>query len=182
MAGAAKFLIGCAEVGEGTRGGGSGLVGLSIGDSLVGLAGWRGLGEAQERMYRKIGADFLLVVVGLGEVGVGLNQVFNLGANSLVNNDGEFGKVAGVEVERRVEGASEELRNDRVKQTEQVEALVGGRKAARGGGIEGEVLVVEAHGQVAGGDGRPAEAGPEVFVEVSEASTTAGGGGFLSGC
>lgn len=82
MAGAAKFLIGCAEVGEGTRGGGSGLVGLSIGDSLVGLAswsglvglaGWRGLGEAQERMHRKIGADFLLVVVGLGEVEVGLN-------------------------------------------------------------------------------------------------------------
>ena len=135
-------MIGCAEVGEGTRGGGSGLVGLGIGDSLVGLADWRGLGElslvglgeAQERMRRKIRASFLLVVVGLGEVEVGLDQAFNLGANSLVNNDGEFGKVAGVEVERRVEGASEELRNDGVKQTEQVEALVGGRKAAWGGG------------------------------------------------
>ena len=74
-------MIGCAEVGEGTRGGGSGLVRLSIGDSLVGLAGWRGLGElslvglgeAQERVHRKIGADFLLVVVGLGEVEVSLN-------------------------------------------------------------------------------------------------------------
>lgn len=112
---AAKFLIGCAEVGEGVWGGGSGLVGLSIGDSLVGLASWRGLGEAQERMHRKIGADFLLVVVGLGEVEVGLDQAFNLGANRLVNNDGEFGKVAGVEVERRVEGAGKKLRNDGVK-------------------------------------------------------------------
>ena len=164
MAGAAKFLIGCAEVGEGTRGGGSGLVGLSIGDSLVGLAGWRGLGEAQERMHRKIRASFLLVVVSLGEVEVGLDQAFNLGANSLVNNDGEFGKVAGVEVERGVEGASEELRNDGVKQTEQIEALADRRKAARGGGVEGEALVVEAYGQVAGGDGRPAETGLEVFV------------------
>ena len=76
-----------------------------------------------------------------------------MGANGLVNNDGEFGKVAWVEVERRVEGAGEELRNDGVKQAEQVEALVGRRKAARGGGIEGETLVVEAYGQVARGDG-----------------------------
>lgn len=135
---AAKFLIGCAEVGEGTRGGGSGLVGL---------------GEAQERMHRKIRASFLLVVVGLGEVEVGLDQAFNLGADRLVNNDGEFGKVAGVEVERRVEGAGKKLRNDGVEQAEQVEALVGRRKAARGSGIEGEALVVEAYGQVAGGDG-----------------------------
>lgn len=146
MAGAAKFLIGCTEVGEGVWGGGS------------------GPGEAQERMHRKIGADFLLVVVGLGEVEVGLDQAFNLVADRLVNNDGEFGKVAGVEVERRVEGAGKKLRNDGVKQAEQVEALVGRRKAARGGGVEGEALVVEAYGQVAGGDGRPAETGLEVFV------------------
>ena len=149
MAGAAKFLIGCAEVGEGVWGGGSGLVGL---------------GEAQERVHRKIGADFLLVVVGLGEVEVGLDQAFNLVADRLVNNDGEFGKVAGIEVERGVEGAGKKLRNDGVKQAEQVEALVGRRKAAWGGGVEAEALVVEAHGQVAGGDGRPAETGLEVFV------------------
>lgn len=43
-------------------------------------------------------------------------------------------------------------------------ALVGGRKAAWGGGVEAEALVVEAYGQVAGGDGRPAETGLEVFV------------------
>ena len=31
--------------------------------------------------------------------------------------------------------------------------MVGGRKAARGGRVEGEALIVETHGKVARGDG-----------------------------
>ena len=38
-----------------------------------------------------------------------------MGADHLVNDDGEFGKVAGVEVERRVEGAGKELGDDGVE-------------------------------------------------------------------
>ena len=52
MTGAAKFLIGCAEVGEG---------------GLVGLV------EAQKWMHRKIGTGFVVVIVGLGEVEIGLD-------------------------------------------------------------------------------------------------------------
>ena len=52
MAGAAKFLLGCAEIGEG---------------GLVGLV------EAQKWMHRKVGASFVVVVIGLGEVEVGLD-------------------------------------------------------------------------------------------------------------
>ena len=105
----AEVLVGYTLVSEGTWAGGNGLGGLASWSSLVGLD------EAKEWMHREVGADFLFVVVGLSEVEVGLDYGFDLWADGLVNDDGELGKVAGVEVERRVEGAGEKLGNDGIE-------------------------------------------------------------------